>query len=175
MSSQRLQKILFMRHGIAVDRDEFVGEDDKRPLTDKGVKKVAMVARKMADLFVPDVIVSSDLVRAQETAAICRDALLRERGDLVPMHVLKGQNNILRPESHPQEWIAFFAAEPRLQMASTVLVVGHEPNLSGVLQMVTKGQAKITKFKKAGLAVLEPDAPGSHWHLKAYWAPKDWN
>ncbi len=175
MSSQRLQKILFMRHGIAVDRDEFVGKDEKRPLTDKGIKKVAMVARKMADLFVPDMIVSSDFLRARETATICRDAMLSEHGDLVPLRVLKGKNNILRPESDPQEWLAFFGAEPRLQMASTLLVVGHEPNLSAVVQLVTKGQGKITKFKKSGLAVLEPEAPGSHWHLKAYWAPRDWS
>ena len=175
MTTPRLQKIIFMRHGIAVDRDEFAGEDNKRPLTDKGIKKVAMVARKISNLFVPDIIVSSDFVRAQETALICRDTLLSERGDLVPLRVLKGENNILRPESHPSEWLSFFKAETRLQNATTLLVVGHEPNLSGVLQLVTNGEARISKFKKAGLAVVEPQARGSGWNLKAYWSPKDWN
>ena len=35
---------LLLRHGIAVERDEWEGPDADRPLTERGAKRVAQVA-----------------------------------------------------------------------------------------------------------------------------------
>ena len=66
--------VLVIRHAIAEDRDVFARtekDDDERPLTDEGRKKMARGAQGLHTL-VPklDLIASSPLVRAQQTAAI---------------------------------------------------------------------------------------------------------
>ena len=62
---------ILVRHGIAVERDEWEGADADRPLTDRGAKRVEQVAAGLKWLDVqPTHIFSSPLVRAVETARI---------------------------------------------------------------------------------------------------------
>ena len=64
-------KCYFLRHGIAVEADEFAGPDFDRPLTGAGRKLMALEAKAMAVMgFDLDVILTSPLVRAKQTAAI---------------------------------------------------------------------------------------------------------
>ena len=60
---------VLVRHGIAVERDEWDGHDEERPLTERGTKRVSQVGAGLLWLEVkPTYIFSSQLVRAIETA-----------------------------------------------------------------------------------------------------------
>src|SRR5215469_4808978 len=65
-------ELCLMRHGIAVMRTGIAGLDDaKRPLTPDGRARMKAIARGLrAAGFVPSWIVTSPLVRAQQTAEI---------------------------------------------------------------------------------------------------------
>jgi len=43
-------KLYFLRHGIAVDREEWKGNDFDRPLTDEGRERMAREAKTIAKL-----------------------------------------------------------------------------------------------------------------------------
>ena len=67
---------LLLRHGIAVERDEWEGSDADRPLTERGAKRVMRVAAGLNRLDVqPTHVFSSPLIRAIETAKIAHRAL----------------------------------------------------------------------------------------------------
>jgi phosphohistidine phosphatase len=52
---------LLLRHGIAVERDEWKGADADRPLTEQGAKRVAQVAaRREADSYLLESVDSGD-------------------------------------------------------------------------------------------------------------------
>ncbi len=61
-------KLYLMRHGLAIERGTF-GEDRERPLTSEGIKKTQRVVKQFHKLGLNfDLIVTSPLVRAQQTA-----------------------------------------------------------------------------------------------------------
>ena len=73
----------FLRHGIAVEPDEWTGRDFDRPLTDDGIERMKFEARAIAALSLQlDVIVTSPLLRARQTAEIVADRL-KLRDELV--------------------------------------------------------------------------------------------
>ncbi|NOS82013.1 MAG: phosphohistidine phosphatase SixA, partial [Nitrospira sp.] len=68
---------MLLRHGIAVERDEWEGSEADRPLTEEGAKRVAQAVAGLNRLDVqPTHILSSPLLRAIETAKIVRRSLL---------------------------------------------------------------------------------------------------
>ena len=139
----------FLRHGIAADREEWRGPDADRPLTDDGRKRMIREAKTMAALELGlDVIVTSPLVRAKQTAAIVAAKLdLRDRlvedGD-AGLDFDRGRlARILK--KHPS--------------ADAVMLVGHEPSMSETLGDLIGG-ARID-FKKGSLACVDLDEPSS--------------
>src|SRR5438046_2369679 len=70
-----IMELYFLRHGEA-DWPDWKKSDDERPLTDFGKKEVRDVAKFLARLKVrPDLIVTSPLPRAAQTAEIAADYL----------------------------------------------------------------------------------------------------
>jgi len=75
MSPQRVE-LYFLRHAHAGDRETWVGDDDIRPLTNKGERQSERIGRLLADVgFRPDEVVSSPLTRARQTAEIVAERL----------------------------------------------------------------------------------------------------
>lgn len=140
--------LLVIRHGIAEDRDVFgrVGDtDDKRPLTDEGRKKMARGASGLHAL-VPalDLIATSPLVRAQQTAAIVAGAYGIAVGETT---------STLEPDAP----LAAFVKWAATQDARDVLaIVGHEPHLSTLVTWLLTGvdDSRIV-LKKGGACLLE--------------------
>ena len=64
--------LFLLRHGIAVERDEFdAANDEARPITRKGRRQLRAVAKAMRAMELRfDTILSSQLVRARQTAEI---------------------------------------------------------------------------------------------------------
>jgi phosphohistidine phosphatase len=70
---------LFFRHGIAIERQEWSGQEQDRPLTDKGAARTRESGKGLLNLRIkPTHILSSPLVRAHETAVILQ-SLIRSK------------------------------------------------------------------------------------------------
>jgi phosphohistidine phosphatase len=139
-------ELIILRHGEAGKSLEAASRDAERALTVAGRKEVEEVAGGLARLKV-DVgrIATSPLKRAKETALIAAEVLKRE--DLVE------EWEELSPEG---ETTALYQRLSRLRRDSVVLLVGHEPYLSGLIGELVCGtrQARII-LKKAGVAKVE--------------------
>jgi len=152
-------EIYIVRHAIAMERDEWAGSDDKRPLTEKGKKKMEQIAAGLAAMEIDFThIFSSPLVRAQQTAAILQ-------------HVLKidhlNETDLLVPSADPAAMIPFLNQLPD---SADVALVGHEPNVSELLSYLLSGQHKsFAEFKKGGVAMLEGFAPLRPGQLTLRW------
>jgi phosphohistidine phosphatase len=69
-------ELYFIRHGLAEDRGDAWPDDTKRPLTDEGMSRMRKAARGLARIGVSiEVVLSSPLVRARQTAEIVASGL----------------------------------------------------------------------------------------------------
>jgi phosphohistidine phosphatase len=133
-------KLCFLRHGEA-DWPNWDKPDDERPLTERGRKEMKRVAKFFERLeFVPDAILTSPLPRSSQTAEIVGKRLGIE---LQTEPALAHNFNIERL----RRMIGKINAD-------SVMVVGHEPEFSEVIDELTGGKIKIAK---AGVALLEID------------------
>jgi len=148
--------LYFLRHGDAEPAEAGLS-DAERALTRKGQKTTRAEAEGMARLGVrPEVILTSPLVRARETADIVAEVL----GTGPPVET---------------ELLACGCRLGELQQAlaphmgrSSVMVVGHEPDF-GLLVGQLSGGSRVA-MKKGGLARLslyavEPCAAELRWLL----------
>lgn len=138
-------QLLVVRHAIAEDREDFAktGRDDgERPLTDEGVRKIKRGARGLRWL-VPkvDMLVSSPLVRARQTADI-----LRKEYDLDEV--------VSAPELEPEAPLARVTAALARMTGDTIAVVGHEPQLSRLATYLVCGADQSAVELKKGAACL---------------------
>lgn len=139
-------QLLIIRHAIAEDRVEHAKRgrnDDERPLTAKGVERMRQGAAGLQRL-VPrvDVLATSPLRRAQQTAAIVQDALD------APKPMMRDE---LAPEGAPAalaDWLGFLPPD------GIVAIVGHEPHLSELIGWFTTGEPRSTVELKKGSACL---------------------
>lgn len=151
-----------MRHGVAVERDEWTGDDFSRPLTPDGHDKTLAAARGLAAFCgAPDVIATSPKVRALQTAEIAQDAW--------------------RKKSPPQIWPElaednFEAWLVRLRKieAKSVVLVGHQPDFSRFASLLLSADAEELEivWKKAGVMALDLDLPNGHVALQWMLPPR---
>jgi phosphohistidine phosphatase len=133
----------FVRHGIAADAEAWEGSDFDRPLTAKGRKQMARVAKRLSRIDIEvDTIVTSPLLRAKQTAEILADALgakkrLIEDDRLGGGFDLRALAGILRDR----------------EGLSAVMLVGHEPSMSAVSGDVIGGGR--LEFKKGAIACVD--------------------
>jgi phosphohistidine phosphatase len=148
--------LIFVRHAIAVDAEDFDGPDAERPLTKKGVKKATKVFTKLVEHYRPTRIVTSPYVRARDTAQLLKDALagVDETGDAGPPVIL---TSALTPDATWDDWRAELASgKLGITADDVVCVVGHEPSL-GLFFCRHIGFSEAIPFKKAGIGVIEPE------------------
>jgi phosphohistidine phosphatase len=140
-------KLYILRHGIAVDYGApGYARDADRPLTPEGERKLARIADAMEALELSfDLILSSPYTRARQTAEIVAEALdarkrLEFSDDLTPDGSFK---KLI-------EWINCLKSPPE-----NVLLVGHEPHLSGLISLLVSGDSSFSVvMKKGGLCKL---------------------
>lgn len=142
-------RLLIVRHAQAVARGAPGVSDDERPLTKKGTKDFAKVARVLARMTPsPDVILTSPLPRACQTAEIAR-AAWRSRVRVSEERALA--------ETTVRGFVALLA---RHRHASVVVIVGHEPSVSALLaHLVGARRPGALAFKKGGAALVETPDP----------------
>lgn len=162
-------KLLVVRHAKAEERDDFSktsSNDDLRPLTNEGREIMRDVAKSLRKwVGKPDVLVSSTLVRAIQTAEILGRAF-----DISEAQ----QTSTLAPDESPvefQKWLSKLAKE---KSPDFVCCVGHEPHLSSMVSYFLTGEPRsFIDFKKSGACLLEfPDghiqerAALLRWHVQ---------
>lgn len=141
--------LLLWRHGPAGDAARWTqsGHDDaSRPLTDEGRVKTRRAAKGLTELVSKlDVVASSPLVRARETARFAAErfpeARRAVRADLVPT-------------ADPKRAAAWLAGLGD----NAVAVVGHEPHLSKLAALLLGAAAPLFELKKGGAALLDLEA-----------------
>ncbi len=131
-------RLYLLRHGAA-DWPDWDQPDDDRPLTKSGRKEMHQVGEFLARLKVrPDVILTSPLPRAAQTADIAGEHLktrCREENLLAPGFRTEEMTRLLR--KYPEQ---------------ILLLVGHEPDFSLVIAALTGASVKLSK---AGVALLD--------------------
>jgi phosphohistidine phosphatase SixA len=147
-------KLYFFRHGKA-DWPKWDKPDDERPLTQDGKDQVATVAKLLARLDISPAIVTSPLPRASQTADIAGEYL----------HQKVRVDPLLRP--------GFEAGKLKKLLkdfsGNSLMIVGHEPDFTRTIFQLTGGQAKLSK---AGVALVELDAPSMKGELRWLVPPK---
>ena len=141
---------VLLRHGLAVERDEWEGADADRPLTERGAKRVMQVAAGLSRLDVqPTHVWSSPLIRAIETAKMVHRSLrVRSVVRIV---------DALLPDAPPDRLLSILHDLPP---ESCVLSVGHEPQLGMVASLLLTGKSSMAfPFKKAGACLIELSTP----------------
>ncbi len=145
--------IYFIRHGIAVDKTED-DDDSDRPLTAKGREKTIRVAQKLRAIGVKfDLILTSPLVRAKQTAQILLE---------VGLSPLVEELISLSPGGDLQEFVQEWELSRYSQMGTAIALVGHEPDLTAWAEQFLWGNNQ-EKFilKKAGIIGLSVPIFGS--------------
>jgi len=138
--------LYLVRHADAGDRDVHLWPDDReRPLTPKGrqrFEKAAPALRRIAADV--DVVLSSNLVRAWQTAQIAS----KKGGWPAPVEC-----SALEPAGTSVEVVN--ALSPYLN-STGVALVGHEPNLSLLASHLVTNNEMVTPFQfaKGGMACI---------------------
>ncbi len=140
-------RLLIIRHAIAVPHGTPDVPEDARPLTPRGEKRFREAARGLARICRrPDLLLTSPLVRARQTAQIAAEAW----GKIEPK-----EEKALAGGSFEQ----IAAVVDKHGSKGVVAIVGHEPDVSSLVARLlgTSASERLT-FKKGGAALL--DVPG---------------
>ena len=137
--------LYFLRHAKAFERGPKFRPDSKRPLTPEGEKKMYRVAKGIRNLGEPlDLILCSPYARAFRTAEI-----LAEVQGCKKMFATKN----LAAEEAPKNLIDEINA--RFSSVQNIVLVGHEPYLSGLISLLLTGDNTMQLvMKKAGFCKL---------------------
>ena len=146
-------KVYLIRHGIAAERATYA-EDTERPLTTKGKAKTTKVAQRLADLSLKfDLILTSPLVRAAQTASILQQTgLSKKTKTYLP----------LKPDGAIAEFVSWLQQYQLKHADAKIALVGHQPDLGNWAEMLLWGTIKgQIVLKKAGIIGLEIPSMGT--------------
>ncbi len=135
--------LLLVRHAIALDRDTPGISDHLRPLTAEGIKRFKRTARALGGLVKADLVLTSPLLRAKQTAEI-----LAREWTAVGVHDSEPLGSGSRAR--------FEEALLRLPASTVAAAVGHEPYLSQwAAEWLGSPRGEAFAFKKGGAALIE--------------------
>ena len=150
-------RLYLIRHAHAVAADE----EAERPLSKKGREQVRRLANflKHSDVFRPDEIWHSPLVRSRQTAE-----LLARHLDLAPplLRVVD-----LKPADAPRT-----AARRIGKIEKSLAIVGHEPHLSALASLLVAGATEPTLFVLKKCAALALERGDRGWQVRWLISPE---
>lgn len=140
-------KLCLLRHGIAEElgpRNNF--KDANRALTDEGEQKLSRIVKAMLRMELSfDLILSSPYRRAHDTAKIVAEKLQSAKGIEVV--------DFLKPGGSPPKLLEHL--RNLRPPPDSVLLVGHEPDLSALISFLVFGDTSgVVILKKGGLCQL---------------------
>ncbi len=133
--------LMLLRHAKSDWYVEY-GTDRERPLNKRGIRSAKAVGRFVADYrLAPDLLLTSPAVRAADTARIAAstgkwETRIREVAELYGAHPIQVSNLIRQTEE-----------------VERIMVVGHEPTMSGFLEWITGNSIRVTTANLASINV----------------------
>ena len=146
-------ELYLIRHGIAAERQTYT-KDEERPLTDIGRQKTKKVAKRLNQISVQfELILTSPLVRAQQTAQILQQVGLSSTIE---------ESLTLAPDGDFPAWLGWLEKWRSKQKSSCLALVGHQPDLAHWAETLIWGtaQEKLV-LKKAGIIGLKLPESGT--------------
>lgn len=141
--------LYIIRHGIAADPAVYANDGD-RPLTDKGRQRTRQVAERLAQKIHVALILTSPLVRAQQTGEILRQAGVGDRLQV---------SEYLSPGGDFRQWLGWLAQ----WSGETLAIVGHQPDLGTWAERLlwgdVRGCLEVKKASVLGLSLPESGSP----------------
>jgi phosphohistidine phosphatase len=138
-------ELLIIRHAIALERDRHRWRDDAaRPLSPAGMRRARKAAAGLKEFSkAPDLLLTSPLVRARQTAEI----LTKVAGWPTPTEA---------PELAPGEPSAAVLALLGKVRGKRVAIVGHQPELGALLSACLLGDGEVLpiEMKKNAIACV---------------------
>lgn len=161
-------ELYLVRHGIAADRETYTN-DEERPLTHKGRQRTSLVAKRLYELDLRfDMILTSPLLRARQTAELLQAAGLSSQ--IEESFYLAPGGDIYAGLSWLEKW--------RCQASDSkgLALVGHQPDLGNWAEILVWGEAKEKlMLKKAGIiGLIIPETGSIVGNSQLFWltAPK---
>jgi phosphohistidine phosphatase len=147
-------RLTLLRHGKAVEREEWQGDDAERPLTKDGIQQTTRVLKRARGLVKAVEIWTSPWLRARHTAELA--------------------SGIWKLPLREMDWLAAGAVPAaerasRLQGHTDVVLVGHEPDLSELAKFLCGARLEL---KKSGLVFLDGEPRQGAMDLRGLLAPK---
>jgi phosphohistidine phosphatase len=156
-------QLFLIRHGVAEERGDAWPDDAKRPLSEEGIERFQKSARGLARLDVwIDVVLTSPLVRARQTAEIVASAF-DPRPSIVTIESLA-------PGGSYASLVADLEKHGR---KTRIALVGHEPGI-GELGARLIGSRHSFEFKKGAVCRIDVDEipPVGPGDLRWFLTPK---
>jgi phosphohistidine phosphatase len=171
-----VKRLLLLRHAKAEGQ---AADDHKRALIDRGRKDAVRIGRFLRDeIYIPDLILSSDSKRTRETL----DHLLPELGAKVPVQY---QHELYLAE--PEIILSLIRRAP--DKSGVLMVVGHNPGLEQCAlalasvplekKLRKRYDTMDEKFPTCAVAIMDfeienwPDVTPGGGELDAFVRPKD--
>jgi phosphohistidine phosphatase len=156
-------QLFLIRHGVAEERGEAWPDDAKRPLSEDGIERFQRSARGLARLDVwIDVVLTSPLVRARQTADIVASAF-DPRPSIITIESLAPGGS----------YAALVADLEKHGRKTRIALVGHEPGI-GELGARLIGSRHSFEFKKGAVCRIDVDEipPVGPGDLRWFLTPK---
>ena len=155
-------KLVVIRHGAAMDKDEFAQtgkSDDLRPLTPEGETQMRDIAAGLrVEVKKIDVLATSPLVRARQTADIVAAAYGIKKCEITNSLIGDAQFEDF------EKWCFKYRDK------KVVAVVGHEPHLSGLVTWFLTGRhGERIRLKKGGVCMLVFDSEAQRDSGMLHW------
>jgi phosphohistidine phosphatase len=148
--------LYFLRHGDAIQKASL--DDSERPLSELGRKQATVVGEFLRTMEVTiDVVVSSRLVRAVETAEIVRKGLDVRKSEAT---------EYLVPGTRKKPLLDLLNS----MKVSSIILVGHEPHLSQTISLLLSEEESLPiEMKKCSHACLVASDPVRGGHALLQW------
>ncbi len=135
-------EIYLIRHAHALEREDWQGEDIARPLSKEGIERAKKAFKRFAKIFKhPEVIISSQAVRAVETAKILQKYIDKE--------IIFNQE--INPGSDTSGYLNIIES---IKDKNIIAIVGHEPTISSFVSEYTSDNKLDLVFKKGSICHL---------------------
>jgi len=138
-------KIYFIRHAHAISRNDFEGDDLYRPLSEKGISRAENAFSRFSNIFKkPDVIISSQAIRAKKTAEILKkycDCYLYEDPLINPGADFLDYESVIKTYDDDSDKI--------------IAVVGHEPDMTKFISFYIAEGELFLIMKKGSICYVD--------------------
>jgi phosphohistidine phosphatase len=156
-------EIYFLRHANAGDHSLNFADDEKRPIDKLGIEQSHSVGRALAALDLKlDVIISSPLTRAMQTAEIAAGELGHKSKITI--------DDALRPEASYEQFKELLRRHGR---KGAIMVVGHNPSMTEFVNQMLFPETSLDAIEmKKGAVVKVEKGNGGPAVLKWSMTPK---